>query len=116
MPDKNSTAESLYADKLVKITRDSLILHNYYFFGLDKTIPFEKIAGIMVNQPSVSTGKWRIWGSGGPGAWLPFDWHRPSRDRIFHVRFKNTSFITGFTVENSAVVENILRQAGLIKS
>ena len=57
-----------------------------------------------------------IGGTSSPGSiWFPFDWHRPSRDRIFRAALRNGKAI-GFTVEESPRVIGALRGLGLIGS
>jgi hypothetical protein len=105
----------LYSDGLLTITSTSLVFHNYYFFGLSKTVKIEDIQEIYVKEPTVWNGKWRLWGSGRLDMWFPMDFTRPGRDRIFHVKMKNSNMLIGFTVKDSKTVENILRQLSLIK-
>jgi hypothetical protein len=107
--------DALYSDNLVVITREILVFYNYYFWGCGKTVPVSDVEKIESLPPTVLNGKWRIWGTSGPGGWLPMDWHRPSRDRIFLLHFKNKKFQIGFTVENSALAESALRQLGLTR-
>lgn len=42
MPAENIATETLYSDKLIKITRDGLTLSNYYFPGVSKKVLAEK--------------------------------------------------------------------------
>jgi hypothetical protein len=108
------TPDTLYKDKLVDITREALTFHNYYFWGWGKTVPVSAIDRIESLKPSPLNGQWRLWGTSGPGGWMPMDWRRPSRGRIFLLHYKNKKFQIGFTVENSALAENAFRQLGLI--
>jgi hypothetical protein len=105
----------LYKDKLVKVTAENLTLHNYYFFGCGKVIPVEDIKVIKSVKPDMMTGQWRIWGAGWFGMWAPLDWNRPSRDRIYHLFYKDRKFVIGFTVENSALAESVFGQLGLLE-
>ena len=104
----------LYSDGLITINRDAVIFHNYYFPGISKTVPISDIERINEYEPTMMNGKWRIWGTGGAYGWFPLDFNRPSRDRIFFVSLKNTAFRIGFTVKDSAQVENIFREMGLM--
>jgi hypothetical protein len=106
---------SLYSDKLVTINRESITFRNYYFFGCGKTVAVNDINKIESLEPTIMNGKWRIWGSSGPGGWFPMDWHRPSRDRIFLLHYKNKKFQIGFTAEHSSLAENALRRLGLMR-
>ncbi len=111
----NSTTGALYSDKLVNITQESITFYNYYFWGCGKTVPVMDIESIQGIPPGLNNGSWRIWGSSSFNGWMPMDWRRPSRDRIFLLHYKNKKFQIAFTVENSAVAENALGQLGLIK-
>jgi hypothetical protein len=111
----NTKLNALYSDKLVEITSDTITFHNYYFWGCSKKIPVKDIENIQGIPPGVNNGSWRIWGSSSFNGWMPLDWHRPSRDRIFLLHFKNKKFQIAFTAENSALAENALRQLGLMK-
>lgn len=105
--------EALYSDRLVTVTRDAITFYNYYFPWGNKTIPVEEIQSIESLEPSLLNGKYRYWGTGGFGGWMPLDWQRSSRDRIFLLKYKNKKFQIGFTVENSALAESVFRQLGL---
>jgi hypothetical protein len=107
--------DTLYSDNLVAITRDTLTFHNYYFWGCGKTVPVNGIEKIESLPPTVLNGKWRIWGSSSLMGWMPMDWRRASRDRIFLLHYKNKKFQIGFTVENSALAESALRQLRLMR-
>jgi hypothetical protein len=112
---KNVTEGVIYSDKLILITRDTITFHNYYFPCGDKTVLLADIKSIETLKPTVLNGKYRYWGSGGFGGWMPLDWQRSSRDKIFLLRYKNKGFQIGFTAENSALAENVFRQLGLMK-
>jgi hypothetical protein len=107
--------EKLYADKLVEITAETLVFHNYYFWGCSKTVLVSEIENIQGLRPGLNNGSWRLWGSSSFNGWMPMDWRRPSRDRIFLLNYKNKKFQIAFTVENSALAEGALRPLGLIK-
>jgi hypothetical protein len=91
------------------------MFHNYYFPFGKKTVPLNNIARIEEHEPTVMNGKWRLWGTGGAYGWFPLDFQRPSRDRIFYINQKNTAFLIGFTVKDSALVENIFREMHLLE-
>ena len=102
--------EILYQDSLVEIKKDSIILKNYYFPTMSsKNILFTNIEKIEVKEPTVLSGKWRIQGTGDFRTWYPLDSSRPKRDKIFLIIYKNKWMRTGFTVEDSEKVEEILR-------
>jgi hypothetical protein len=107
--------DSLYSDKLVNITAESITFHNYYFWGCSKTVLISEIESVQGLNHGVNNGSWRLWGSSSFNGWMPMDWRRPSRDRIFLLNYKNKRFQIGFTVENSALAESALKQLGLMK-
>jgi hypothetical protein len=113
MPGK--TLNALYSDKLVAITHELLVFYNYYFWGCSKTVAVSEIKKIESLAPTVLNGKWRIWGSSSLMGWMPMDWNRPSRDRIFLLHYKNRKFQIGFTVEDSFKVRDILGEMGLVR-
>ena len=107
--------DALYSDGLITITQDTVEFHNYYFPWVSKIVPVSDIEKITSSMPSIFNGKWRLWGGGGFGHWFTLDIKRPSRDRIFFARLKNKDFVIGFTVKDSANVENILREMNLLQ-
>ncbi len=105
----------LYADHLVTITGESITFASYSFpFAGSRTVAFSDIDYIMAKEPSLISGKWRIWGSGDLRIWFPFDIHRPSRDRIFVASLKSRRTRIGFTVEDSSRVIALLEEHGLL--
>ena len=106
--------EKLYSDGLITITKDTVVFRNYYFIGISKKVPVSEIEKIVSHEPTVSNGKWRLWGSRGFNHWFPLDMLRPIRERIFFAKIKNSSFVIGFTVSNSRLVENVFRDMNLI--
>ncbi len=105
----------LYADNLVTLTGDSITFHHYFFplFTEGRTVLFQDIDRIEIRKPTILNGKWRIGGSGNLSTWFPFDWHRPSRDRIFVAVVREQGMNVGFTVGNPAAVTAILRKKGI---
>ena len=106
--------ETPYSDGLITITPDTVVFHNYYFFGINRVVPVSNIERIERCEPTVWNGQWRLWGTGRPGVWFPMDWKRPGRDCIFIASLRDTSFKIGFTVQDSFKVEEILRQMHLM--
>jgi hypothetical protein len=107
--------EKLYSDGQISITRDTITFRNYYFIGISKKVPVSDIEKIASHESTVFNGKWRIWGSGGFNHWFPIDILRPMRERIFFAKIKNSSFVIGFTVSNSRLVESIFRDMNLLE-
>ena len=107
---------TLYSDHLVTITNGSITFNNYSLLLRPRRVAFADIDHIDVKEPSVTTGKYRLWGSGNFTMWFPMDGGRSSRDRIFHAYLKGRGMNVGFTVENSSVVTAILQSRGLIRA
>lgn len=100
----------------MEINDDAITLKKFYFPTLSQRyIAFSDIDKIEVRKPTIWSGKWRIHGTGNFRIWYPFDSSRPKRDKIFIISYKNKWIQSGFTVENSAEVESILRDKKLIK-
>jgi hypothetical protein len=114
-PTRPSRSDILYSDRLVEISEEGILFRKYYLPILSaRFVPFSEINHIDIRKPMITTGKWRIGGTGFPcSIWFPFDWQRPSRDRIFRAALKNGRAI-GFTVEDSARVIDILGRVGMI--
>lgn len=113
--DTGNTGSDLYVDSLVRISNDSITFLHYSFPLLSpRRVLFADIDHISVKEPSLFTGKWRIWGSGDLRTWYPLDTGRPSRDRIFHVTLKTRGMNIGFTAEHSVRVFSLLREKGLL--
>jgi len=115
-PEPAGDSTILYSDKLVTITGNAITFANYSMLMRPRRVNFADIDHIDVLEPSLTTGKYRMWGSGNFTMWFPMDAGRSSRDRIFHAYLRVHGMNVGFTVENSAVVAAILRSRGLIRS
>ena len=108
--------EVLYEDKLVIINSVSITLKNYYFPSHSSiTVNYDDITRITVKQPTMTTGKYRYWGTGDFIHWYPMDNNRSRRDLIFFIYRKNKKIIIGFTVENSQKVKEIFTAKGFLK-
>lgn len=105
----------LYADRLVEITDDSILLRDYYFPIGSKRVRSDQIEYIRARPLTLWTGAWRIWGTGDFITWFPADWNRPTRDTGFLLVRKAKTIRIGFTVEDSAAVKEILRRKGLLR-
>jgi hypothetical protein len=113
--DNPTNASLIYADRLIHMSDDNITFLRYYFpFLAGKQVAYASIDHIDVEQPTLTNGKWRIWGSGNLSTWYPLDTGRPSRDRIFIATLNNQRTRIGFTVEDSAKVIRVLRGKGII--
>ena len=105
----------VYKDKLVEITDHEVVFRHYYFpFGNPKHVPLSQSEGVQARTPSLSTGSWRLWGTGDLATWFPLDLGRPNRDRIFVASLQGGSQRIGFTVEDSQKVTQVFRERGLL--
>jgi uncharacterized membrane protein YphA (DoxX/SURF4 family) len=113
-PALSGDAKILYADKLITITGNAILFQNYSLTMKPRRVPFTDVDHIDVLEPALTTGKWRLWGSGNFTMWFPLDASRSSRDTIFHAYLKTRGMNIGFTVERSREVILLLRAQGLI--
>jgi hypothetical protein len=108
-------ADVLYSDSLVEISADTILFKRYYFpFGA-KRLKLSDIERVVVQELSSSTAKYRIQGNAGLHTWFPMDLQRPRRHRIFLVSLRGKKLCIGFTVEDEATVETILRKKNLLQ-
>jgi hypothetical protein len=108
-------ANVLYSDSLVEISAETILFRRYYFpFGV-KQLKLSEIDGVVVQEPSFSTGKYRLQGSAGLHIWSPMDLQRPRRSKIFFIRLRSQKLRISFTVEDAATVERILREKNLLQ-
>jgi hypothetical protein len=108
-----SSGESTYADRLVELSRNGMVLHHYYFPGWSKKISYGNIERIEIRKATLRTGKWRIWGTGDMRTWFPADLDRPKRDRIFIIYLKDHWRRIGFTAEDPDHLTGALQQTGI---
>jgi hypothetical protein len=104
----------LYSDSLVEISAETILFRRYYFpFGA-KRLKLSDIERVVLREPTFSTGKYRLQGSGGLRTWSPMDLQRPRRSKIFVILMRSKWRRIGFTVEDEAAVEQILRDRRLL--
>jgi hypothetical protein len=107
-------ADVLYSDHLVEISVETILFRRYYFpFGA-KRLRLADIERVAVEEPTFATGKYRLQGSAGLHTWSPLDLQRPKRGKIFLIIERGKKRRIGFTVEDEAVVERILRERRLL--
>ncbi len=71
----------LYDDGCTVLDADGVTLRHYYFpTGKAKTIPYARIQVARTQKMGWSSGKGRLWGSGGLTSWLPMDSSRAGKD------------------------------------
>jgi hypothetical protein len=104
----------LYSDRLVEISAETILFRQYYFpFGA-KRLKLSEIERVVAQEPSFSTGKYRLQGSAGLHTWSPMDRQRPRRCKIFFIHLRRKKLRISFTVEDEAAVEHILREKNLL--
>jgi hypothetical protein len=104
----------LYSDRLIEISADSILFRWYYFPAGAKRLKLSDVERVVVQTPTLSTGKYRLQGSGGLRTWFPMDRQRPHRSKIFVMILRNKWRRIGFTVEDESAVERILRERQLL--
>ncbi len=107
-------SQVFYADRLVRITDESILFRWYYFPFVPKRVLFSAVDHIEAYTPSIWTGKYRIWGTGDFRTWCPFDLYRPIRDTIFIMSLTNQATRIGFTVEHSEIVRSLFQERYLL--
>jgi hypothetical protein len=101
-------SEIVYSDKLVEISNDAVLVRNYYYPFGDKRVDFEKIESIIVQKPTLLSGKYRYYGTGDFRTWFPPD-NRSSRDVIFIIKIRKKWWQIGLTVEDSQAVLEVFK-------
>ncbi len=104
----------LYSDKLVEIDSESILFRKYYFPTFSKSVKFNEIEKIIIEEPTLRNGKFRYWGTGDFLNWFPSDFKRSKRDAIYTLFRKNKKIRIGFTVENSEKVTELLKEKHLL--
>jgi hypothetical protein len=112
LPDMDT--DVLYADSLVEISADTILFRRYYFPIGTRRLKLSDIERVIIQTPTFATGKYRLQGSGGWRTWFPMDLQRPKRSKIFLLILRNKWRRIGFTVEDEAAVERILRERQLL--
>ena len=107
-------AEIIYSDSLVEISTEIIFFKRYYFPLGAKRLKLSDIERIIIQKPSLLTGKYRLQGSAGLHTWFAMDLQRPRRSKIFLIVLRNQRRRIGFTVENEAALEQILRERKLV--
>ncbi len=102
-----------YRDKLVHLSDGGLVLYRYYFPSFrPKRIPRAEIRRVLRRKNTLANGRWRIHG-GSHLAWFPWDLRRPSRACVYHLDVDGQKLVVGFTVEDAAAFEVVVRALGI---
>jgi hypothetical protein len=104
----------LYSDSLVEISTDTMLFRRYYFPAGARRIKLSEIERVLVQDLTFSTGKYRLQGSGDLRTWFAMDLQRPNRTKIFIIIQRRKWRRIGFTVEDEATVERVLRERQLL--
>jgi hypothetical protein len=102
-----------YSDSLVAVSQSRIDIRNYYFPFGTKSVKFSDILSVEKKPPTLSNGKWRLWGTGDFRTWFSKDWHRPQRSCIFLLSLVTQKIRIGFTVENSEKFIEVIKSIGL---
>jgi hypothetical protein len=108
------SVDILYSDSLVEVSTEIILFKRYYFPIGAKRVKLSDIERVIIQQPGFFTGKYRLQGSAGLHTWFPMDLQRPRRSKIFLIILRNQKRRIGFTVENEAAIEQILRERELV--
>ena len=93
---------SPYSDSLVSISADGLRLFGYYFpTGSSKLVRFTDIAQMTVLPCTLTTGAWRLWGTGDLITWFPKDFNRPQRTTVFHMTLRHQRIRIAWTAQDA---------------
>jgi hypothetical protein len=106
--------EVCYSDSLICLTKNSIRFQQYYFPFGSKRIEISQIEHIEVFEPTISSGKWRIHGSGDFRTWFPRDANRPKRDLIFIMHRRDKWRRIGFTAEDSKAVIEFFKDRNIL--
>jgi hypothetical protein len=108
------SVDILYSDSLVEISAETILFRRYYFPLGAKRLRLADVERVIVQEPSFSTGKYRLQGSAGLHTWSPWDLQRPRRNKIFLMILRNQKRRIGFTVESEVALEQCLRERALL--
>lgn len=108
-------APPLYADSLVRIFDDRIVLLNYYFPTLrSKTVMYSDIRRFRKIKPTIWTGKYRFHGTGNFLNWFPNDPDRSKRAYIYKMYLKSQWIKVCFTVVDPVRADAAFAAAGLV--
>jgi hypothetical protein len=108
------SADILYSDSLIEISDETIVFRHYYFPIGARRLKLSDIERVIVCTPTFANGKYRLQGSGDWRTWFPMDRQRPKRQKIFILVLRNKWRRIGFTAEDEAAVEHILRARQLL--
>jgi hypothetical protein len=105
--------QSAYSDSLVEVSQTGIQFRYYYYPIGTKFVRFSDILRLEKRPPTLSNGKWRLWGTGDFRTWFPKDWRRPQRSCIFLLRLATQKTRIGFSVENPEKFMEVIKSKGL---
>jgi hypothetical protein len=108
------STDILYSDSLIEISADTIVFRHYYFPIGARRLNLSDVERVVTRTPTLATGKYRLQGSAWVRTWFPMDLQRPKRSKIFILILRNRWRRIGFTVEDEAAVERILRARQLL--
>jgi len=71
--------DSLYHDRWIECSSDSVVIRGYYFPWGTKRIPYDSIRSLRRVELGALSGRGRIWGTANPRYWASLDPQRPKK-------------------------------------
>ena len=97
----------LYDDGGIACDDHALTIRRYYPWGGSKKIPYAAIRSVERRPLTVTSGKWRIWGSGDLVHWWNLDKARPKKQAAL-VLDVGRRILPSITPDDPDAVEGIL--------
>jgi hypothetical protein len=107
-------AAELYADPLVAISDQGIVIRQYSLLLSPKTVSWRDVAWVKAVQPTLWTGRWRLAGTGTFTTWFATDFGRPARETIFIMKLRTQAMKVAFTVHDAARVKQLLAERGVL--
>ena len=81
--------QPIFQDKKLEIHKDFVIVKDYYAPRLDKKLRTSDIENVWVENLTILSGKYRLWGTGAFRRWFPFHLGREAKDKALVIRRKS---------------------------
>lgn len=99
-----------YDDGLIALDDEGIVIRRYYPWWGAKKIPYGSIRSIATfDIQGVTSGKWRIWGSGDFKHWWNLDGKRPSKEKAIEIH-TGGHWVPTISPVDADSVERILAQ------
>lgn len=107
--------EKNYADSLVEITDEDILLKKYYFPTFaSKLIKLAKIEKIQIIKKTLFDDEFKVMGTSDFQTWYPLDSLRHKRKFLYLIFEKNKRRKIAFTVEDDDKFKSLLADRGVI--